>query len=125
MAMPALVIGTGPTVRYSAISEMFESVFFEARTEIVISAPYYVPDEAMHNAICTCAYRGVRTVLIVPERNDSWIVAAASRSFYADLAAAGVKIYEYEGGLLHAKSVTVDGAVALIGLPIWTAAALS
>lgn len=113
--MAALVIGTGPTVRYSAISEMFESLFFAARREIVISTPYYAPDEAMHNAICTCAYRGVDTTMILPARNDSWMVGAASRSYYADLAAAGVRLFEYEGGLLHAKTVTLDGEVSLIG----------
>ena len=53
--------------------------------------------------------------VIFPARNDSWIVAAASRSYYSDLLAAGVRIYEYEGGLLHTKSLTLDGEVTLIG----------
>lgn len=69
----------------------------------------------MQNALCTTAYRGVDTTIVFPARNDSWIVGAASRSCYADLLAAGVKIYEYEGGLLHAKSLTLDGEVTLIG----------
>jgi len=47
--------------------------------------------------------------------NDSWVVGAASRSYYADLLAAGVKIYEYVGGLLHTKSLTLDGEITLIG----------
>ena len=59
--------------------------------------------------------RGVDTTLIFPARNDSWIVAAASRSYYTELLAAGVQIYEYVGGLLHTKSLTLDGQVALIG----------
>ena len=113
--MPALVIGTGPNIRYSAISEVFETLLFTARHQITISTPYYVPDEAMHNALCTSAYRGVDTTLIVPARNDSWLVAAASRSYYADLAAAGVNIFEFDGGLLHAKTVTLDGEICLIG----------
>jgi len=57
----------------------------------------------------------VATTLIVPARNDSWIVSAASRSYYADLLAAGVAIWEYQGGLLHTKSLTLDGDVTLIG----------
>ena len=61
------------------------------------------------------AYRGVDTTIIFPARNDSWIVGAASRSYYADLLEAGVKIYEYVGGLLHTKSLTLDGEVTLIG----------
>ncbi len=111
----AQVIGTGPTVRYSAMPEMFESLMFAARREIIISTPYFVPDDALLNALCTTAYRGVDTRIIFPARNDSWIVAAASRSYYADLLAAGVEIHEYVGGLLHAKTLTLDGEVSLIG----------
>jgi cardiolipin synthase A/B len=113
--LSAQVIGTGPTVRYSAMPEMFESLLFAARREVVVTTPYYVPDESLQNALCTTAYRGVDTTIVFPARNDSWIVAAASRSYYADLLAAGVKIYEYEGGLLHTKSLTLDGEVTLIG----------
>jgi cardiolipin synthase len=57
----------------------------------------------------------VDTTIIFPANNDSWIVGAASRSYYHDLLAAGVCIYEYEGGLLHTKALTLDGEVTLIG----------
>lgn len=112
---PAQVIGTGPTVRYSAMPEMFESLIYAARRELVISTPYYVPDESMQSAICSSARRGVDTTIIFPARNDSWIVGGASRSYYAELLDAGVTIYEYLGGLLHTKSLTLDGEVTLIG----------
>jgi cardiolipin synthase A/B len=111
----AQVVGTGPTVRYSAMPEMFESLMFAARSDVVVTTPYYVPDESLQNALCTTAYRGVDTTIVFPARNDSWIVGAASRSYYADLLAAGVKICEYEGGLLHTKSLTLDGEITLIG----------
>ena len=113
--MPAQVIGTGPTVRASAMSEMFAGLMFAARRELVISTPYFVPNDALMSALCTTAWRGVDTTIIFPARNDSWIVGAASRSYYADLLRAGVKIYEYEGGLLHTTSLTLDGALTLIG----------
>ncbi len=112
---PAQVIGTGPTVRYSAMPEMFECLLFAARREVIVTTPYYVPNESLHGALCTTAYRGVDTTIVFPARNDSWIVGAASRSYYADLLGAGVRIHEYEGGLLHTKSLTVDGEVTLIG----------
>jgi cardiolipin synthase len=111
----AQMLGTGPTVRASAMPELFASLFHAARTELVITTPYYVPDASLQAALCGSAHRGVQTTLIVPARNDSWLVAAASRSYYAELLEAGVRIYEFEGGLLHTKSVTVDGAVTLIG----------
>lgn len=113
--LPAQVIGTGPTVRYSAMPEMFESLMYAARRELVISTPYYVPDESMQAGLCASARRGVETTIIFPARNDSWIVGAASRSYYADLLTAGVRIFEYVGGLLHAKTLTIDGEVTLIG----------
>jgi cardiolipin synthase len=112
---PAQVIGTGPTVRYSAMPEMFTSLMYSARSELVISTPYYVPDDPIQAALCASARRGVDTTIIFPARNDSWIVGAASRSYYADLLNAGVRIFEYEGGLLHTKSMTLDGEVTLIG----------
>jgi cardiolipin synthase len=113
--IPAQVVGTGPTVRASAMPEMFEGVMFAARNELVVSTPYFVPNDSLLNALCTTAWRGVDTTIIFPARNDSWIVRAASRSYYADLLRAGVKVYEYEGGLLHTKSLTIDGELTLIG----------
>ncbi|CAA6678418.1 MULTISPECIES: cardiolipin synthase [unclassified Lentimonas] len=112
---PAQVIGTGPTVRYSAMSEVFETLIYAARQEICITTPYYVPNESMQEALCACARRGVTTTIIFPARNDSWIVGAASHSYYADLLEAGVRIFEYKSGLLHTKSLTLDNDITLIG----------
>jgi cardiolipin synthase len=111
----AQVIGTGAAVRYSAMPEIFAALTGAARRELVISTPYYVPDEAIQAALCASARRGVATTVIFPRRNDSWIVAAASRSYYRDMLDAGVVIREYVGGLLHTKSLTVDGELTLIG----------
>jgi cardiolipin synthase len=112
---PAQVIGTGPTIRYAAMPELFETLMHAARRELCITTPYYVPNEAMQAALCASARRGVKTTIIFPERNDSWIVGAASRSYYSELLAAGVQIYEYPDGLLHAKTLTLDGEITLIG----------
>lgn len=112
---PAQVIGTGPTIRYSAMPEVFETLIYAAREWLFITTPYYVPDEAMQAALCATARRGVEVIMIFPARNDSWEVGSASRSYYAELLAAGVRIHEYEGGLLHAKTLTFDGEMALIG----------
>jgi cardiolipin synthase len=113
--LTAQVIGTGPTVRNSAMPEVFETLMYSARSELCITTPYYVPNEAMQTALCASAYRGIATTLILPARNDSLFVQAACRSYYADLLAAGVRIFEFEGGLLHSKSLTLDDAITLIG----------
>ncbi len=111
----AQVIASGPTVRHSAMPEMFESLIYSARHELVITTPYYVPDDALQGALCAAGNRGVAVTIVFPARNDDFAVAASSRSYYADLLAAGVSIYEYVGGLLHTKSLTLDGQITLIG----------
>lgn len=111
----AQVIGSGAGVRYSAMPETFIALMNAARRELVITTPYYVPDEPIQAALCASARRGVATTIVLPRRNDSLVVAAASRSYYRELLEAGVEIREYVGGLLHAKTVTLDGEVTLIG----------
>ncbi|NLN68500.1 MAG: cardiolipin synthase [Alcaligenaceae bacterium] len=111
----AQVIGSGPENHYSATPELFATLIFSARKELVITTPYYVPDDFMQAALCSSARRGVATSLVLPARNDSWFVGAASRSNYSELLEAGVRIHEYTGGLLHAKTLTIDGEMTLIG----------
>lgn len=111
----AQVVATGPTSRPSAMPEMFQSLIYAARRELVITTPYYAPDDALQAALRAAGNRGVATTVIFPARNDNWAVAAASRSYYQELLAAGVRIHEFEGGLLHTKSLTLDGEITLIG----------
>jgi cardiolipin synthase A/B len=95
--------------------ELFEVLIHAAREELVITTPYFVPSEALQSALLAAGHRGVRTTIVFPERNDSWIVAAASRSYYPELLEAGIRVFEYRGGLLHAKTLTMDGRVCMIG----------
>ena len=80
-----------------------------------MTTPYFVPDEQLLFALTSAARRCVRTIMLFPKRNDNWIVAAASRSYYKDLIDAGAQIYEFNPGLLHAKTMVVDRRVGLIG----------
>lgn len=111
----AQVIGSGPTVRFDAMPACFAELIHSARRELVVTTPYFVPDEQVLFALTSAARRGVRTILVLPQRNDSWIVAGTSRSYYSDLLAAGVAIFEFRPGLLHAKTMIVDRAIGLIG----------
>ena len=111
----AQVIGTGPIFAYDAMPSCFSELIHSAREELVVTTPYFVPDEQLLYALSSAAWRGVRTILVVPRRNDSHFVAGASRSYYADLIKAGAEIFEFRPGLLHAKTMVVDGHVALIG----------
>ncbi len=110
-----LVIGDGPTERRGATPQLFASALACARETVTLSTPYFVPDATVLEALCAAAHRGVRVVLIFPKKNDSWIVAAASRSYYRRLLEAGCIIHEFTSGLLHAKTLTIDGKVGLLG----------
>ena len=113
----AQMFGTGPTTASNAMSDMFVATLYAARQELIITTPYFVPDEALLRALCAAPRRGVRTVLVLvlPTRNNSKLVGAACYSTYAPLLAVGVEIYEYPLGLLHTKSITADRQIALVG----------
>ena len=111
----AVAIAEGPTERPRSTSELVSVLLACAQQEVVISTPYFVPDTTVLDALCAAAWRGVPVTLITPARNDSAFVAAASRSYYQRLLDAGVHIYEFTPGLLHAKTLCVDGQVCLLG----------
>ncbi|AOU99099.1 cardiolipin synthase [Acidihalobacter yilgarnensis] len=111
----AQIIGTGPMSYNYAMRQVQQAALHLAREEVVITSPYLVPDEGTIASIHATARCGTRMRLVVPARNDSRMVAAASRSFYADLLESGVEILEYRRGLLHAKTLTVDGRLSILG----------
>ena len=97
------------------MSDSFVSALYAAEHELIITTPYFVPDQALLRAVCAAPRRGVETTLVVPARNDSRLVAAACRSAYPDLLRCGVRLFEYPLGLLHTKSITVDARITLVG----------
>jgi len=111
----AQMFGTGPATHGNAMSDMFVAAIYAARADLLITTPYFVPDEAIMRALCAAPRRGVKTTIVFPARNNSWLVGSACRSAYADLLSSGVAVHEYPLGLLHSKSITIDGAVALVG----------
>jgi len=111
----AQVVPTGPGQSGDLILQVLLSLCYAAREELVLTTPYLIPDDSMFRALRGAAERGVRVELIVPERVDSFLVRHASRSYLVDLLRAGVRVHLFRGGLLHTKSVTVDGKTALFG----------
>jgi cardiolipin synthase len=109
------IVGTGPNFNNEALAQVLHACFHAAKDELVLTTPYYVPDTATEAALRAAALRGVHTTLIVPARNDSHLVGLASRSHYASLLRAGVDIQEYQAGLLHAKTMTIDHDLFMIG----------
>ena len=109
------VIPSGPGKTGNNIYQLLLLSIYSARSEVVITTPYFVPDEAVSTALLTAAERGVKVSVIMPERNDSRLVHYTCRSYFDDMLAAGIQIFGFKGGLLHTKSVVVDRQVALFG----------
>lgn len=86
-----------------------------ATKELLITTPYFIPEQGIIDAIRIAALSGVKVKLLVPGKSDSRIVNAAARSYYGELLDAGVDIYLYQKGFIHAKTVVVDKGLTVIG----------
>jgi cardiolipin synthase A/B len=109
------VMPTGPELPRNAIEHVLLTSVYSARDEIVLTTPYFVPSEALSLALVGAARRGVKVILILPAKVDSKLVSLASGAFKGELLEAGVRIAAFGDGLLHTKSVTVDGSHSLFG----------
>lgn len=109
------VIASGPGFPEDMIHQALLTAVYSARERLVMTTPYLVPSDDLLHAICTASWRGVDVNIIIPHRNDNLLVRWASRAFFSELLAANVKIWQFEGGLLHTKSVLVDNQLGLVG----------
>lgn len=109
------VIPSGPDETQDGLLQIFLALINAASREVVLTTPYFVPDDSLVTALRGALARGVRVILIVPEKIDSRFVRFASRSFFEELLDLGGEIHLFKGGLLHTKSITVDGCFALFG----------
>ena len=111
----AQVVPTGPNHEGETFRRVLVAALAAAQRHIIMTTPYLVPDEPTMLALAMAADRGVQVDLVVPRKSDSPIVAAAGRYYYQQLMESGVNIHTYQSGMLHAKTITVDDAFALLG----------
>ncbi len=111
----AQVIPSGPGETDDGLLQMLLAIINSARHELVLTTPYFVPDESMLRALRGAAARGVKVDLIVPEKVDSLLTRHASHSYYDELLDMGVNIHLYQKGLLHTKSITADRCISMFG----------
>jgi cardiolipin synthase len=108
-------IGSSPEEPYSQIYATLLSAINSAETQVFLTNAYFVPDPQLLAALKEAVQRGVDVRLLLPEKTDSILVFYASRSYYDELLSAGVKIYERQDALLHAKTALIDGVWSTIG----------
>ena len=111
----AQVIGGGPIYPLSNIMLTYFRIFSLARTKLYITNPYFIPSDSILDALKQAAISGVDVRLILPEKSDSAIVGAASRFYFMELLQAGVRIFLYKKGFVHAKTVVADTCLSVIG----------
>lgn len=113
--LPIQVVPSGPGMPDHLISQVLTVAIHQSKHTVRITTPYFVPSADLTETLKMTAQRGINVELIIPHKNDSLMVQWASRAFYTELLEAGVKIYEFDGGLLHTKSVVIDDLFCLVG----------
>lgn len=100
--------------RYAHLHQLNQKIA-RAQKRVFITNAYFVPQRSLFHSLCFAARRGVEVCLCLPKKTDVWLVLQASRSLYAKLLKEGVKIYEYEPSVLHAKTMIIDDNWAVVG----------
>ncbi len=112
---PVQLVPSGPGFGLENIHNLLLTTIYAARKELIMTTPYFIPDEPLLIALKAAAQRGVSVTIIVPQKNDSKLVHYASQARFEELAEAGVRIQLFHGGLLHSKTITVDRNFSLFG----------
>jgi len=109
------IVPSGPDQHENVMHQLLFATVSTARSSLCMITPYFVPDRAIVLALQSAAYRGIRVQLIVPACSDHRVVLWAGRSYYEELARAGIEIYEHDHTMLHSKVMIVDEAWAMVG----------
>jgi len=113
--LPAQVVKSSPTGGSLQNYMLFLLSINSAKKSILITNPYFIPDDVMTEALVKAATRGVRVVVLLPGEIDSQLTYSTSRSHYGPLLLGGVQVFEYKASLMHAKTIVVDGVWSTIG----------
>ncbi len=111
----AEVVPSGPGYNEGTAEAVMIALMYGARSRVVLTSPYVIPSEPFLVAMCSTARRGVTVDLIVDQESNKPLVQLAQQSYYDTMLKAGVAIHRHTGSFLHAKHMSVDDDVALIG----------
>ena len=113
--VPVQILASGPDDEAAPLLQFFLAALATARSRVLIETPYLIPDEPLEAALRVAVLRGVDVQVIVPIRGDSRLVTMASHTYCESLANSGIVMFQYGPPMLHAKTMVVDDAVALVG----------
>ncbi len=109
------IVASGPDSDWESIMQAYFAAIATALRYVYISTPYFLPNQSILTALKTAALSGIEVKLLLPERNDSWMVWRSSRSYLKELLEAGVHVYFYLKGFTHSKLMIVDDVFASVG----------
>lgn len=109
------ILPSGPIYDQENYQSLVVSMLYAAAKRVIITTPYLVPDEVFMQAVQTACTRGVEVIIICPRKTDQAMPTLAARSYYEALLSYGAKIHLHTDGLLHAKTMTIDGEFGLFG----------
>lgn len=111
----AQTVATGPGERADGVPRVFHTAMNVARKRLIITSPYFVPDEPMLISLVMAAERGVQVDLVLPNKSDNRLADAACHATFDRLLHSGVNVHLHQKGMLHAKTMSVDDAFAGLG----------
>ncbi|NEX64859.1 phospholipase D-like domain-containing protein [Noviherbaspirillum galbum] len=113
----ALALGSNPTAGRSTRSRtLFQLLIAAAGQEVLINSPYFLPDRALRRCLLAAAARGVEIRVIMPGTHNNHLFARlASRRLYGELLRGGIRLFEYQPGMIHAKIMVVDRIWSVVG----------
>ncbi|WP_053990316.1 cardiolipin synthase [Mangrovimonas sp. TPBH4] len=109
------IAASGPDTDWANIMEAIFTAINTADEYVYITTPYFIPNEQIITALQVASKSGVDVRLLIPKISDSWTAKYASNSYLESLMEADVKVYRYTKGIIHAKTITVDGVFSSIG----------
>jgi cardiolipin synthase A/B len=109
------IVASGPDSDWESIMQAYFAAISTAARYVYISTPYFLPNQSILTALKTAALSGIDVKLLLPERNDSWVVGRSSRSYVKELLDAGVHVYFYLKGFTHSKLMIVDDVFSSVG----------
>ncbi len=109
------VVATGPDLPTGAFQDLIVEAIFRAESRVVITSPYFVPNESMLMALRLAVLRGVRVDVVVPKTSDQRLVGAAGQFYCEYLMRYGGRVHLFDKGLLHCKTLTIDNTMAMFG----------
>ncbi|WP_120188471.1 cardiolipin synthase [Ammoniphilus oxalaticus] len=111
----AQIVSSGPDTEQQQIKNGYVKMIFSAKQYVYLQTPYFIPDDTLLDALKIAALSGVDTRIMIPNKPDHPFVYWATLSNAGELLKAGVKVYLYEKGFIHAKMVVADDAIASVG----------